>query len=116
MAKRSVAVVRRSPSRVVYRNSRKRKRKPTIPLSIVGGFMPYLVYNLQNFKYYGIQQMIERSTLPFVPYNPHHGFVQTDKLMFGLYPVAAGIAIHFAARWLGVNRALSRMGVPLVRI
>ncbi|GAI52966.1 unnamed protein product [marine sediment metagenome] len=40
----------------------------------------------------------------------------TYYFRYGLYPLLAGALVHKGANWLGINRALSRAGVPVFRI
>ena len=39
-----------------------------------------------------------------------------DNLMRGLLPLAIGLGLHFVASKLGVNRALGRARVPVLRL
>lgn len=52
----------------------------------------------------------------FIPWDFSKGNFSTGGLKYGLYPIAIGFLVHKLAGIFGVNRALGRMKVPLVRI
>jgi len=115
--------------------SRHHKRKVTIPLAIVAGFVPgfWDVYQhgkdfgwiprtggspiyaansgLTTFMadFFGIANADYQATF-------NTGAFTSQRLGRGLYPVLLGFAAHWGANKLGINRMLGRMNVPWVRI
>jgi hypothetical protein len=103
-----------------YRNSAPRKAKFTIPLAVVGGFLPIATFTYQQVKSGGINSL-QYVTKRIIPYdkdaNGGKGAISTQYLGQGLYPIIAGWLIHYLVGGkLGVNRMLSRAGVPLIRL
>lgn len=96
-----------------------RKASMTIPLAVVAGFAP-LGLGLFGAAKRGLsgdtagasQELVIRTT----------GFNTDDKtwnagvFMQSYGPIVAGILVHKLAGRLGVNRALSRAGVPFLRV
>lgn len=89
------------------------RKKMTIPLGVVAGFVP-LGVGIWNRKSQPGQ------IAPYVlgsltGYVPGQGF-STQYMAEGAIPIAAGFITHYLASRLGINRALGRAGIPLIRI
>lgn len=89
------------------------KKKFTLPLSVVAGFVP-LGLGIWNRK------AAPATIAPYVlgsltGYVPGVGF-STQYMTEGAIPIFAGFITHWLAGRLGINRALGRAGVPIIRI
>lgn len=142
MAKRTVAirtVAVSRPSRYSRFVSRAHhKRKITIPLAVVAGFIPGTMDVIKNSRDngffpltlgYGNSGTNDSNTGMATLLGDFFG-IQTAgtqqaynvkawsswRLQYGLYPVLAGFAVHWGANKLGINRMIGRMGIPYVRI
>ncbi len=108
--RRSVAVRRRR----VFRSFKRRNTKFTLPLAIVAGFVPVGVglWNRRGSS----QAMGDFLQAGFTGISPGTGQFQFSNMRAGLIPIAAGFFAHMVASRLGINRAISRAGIPWVRI
>lgn len=103
--------------RTIQKHSRRHSTKVTIPLAIVGGFVPFVAHTYRNYKSGGMSHAMTYFAKPFVPFDPVTGQMDTSKLSYGLYPVVGGLLVHWLVGGkLGVNRAMARAGIPLIRI
>jgi hypothetical protein len=93
------------------------KPKMTIPLAIVGGFVPMGVDLVSAFKVGGIPAALGHVSLCTTGYDPADGLWKPMFAVKTLYgPLLLGTIVHKVAGGLGINRMLARMGIPLVRI
>lgn len=111
------------------------KPKMTIPLAVVAGFVPGIIdvwAHGQDFGWipklggspiYAANSGITTLMADFFgiansDYQAQFGTgpFTTQRLGRGLYPVLLGFAMHWGANKIGLNRQLSRMHIPLVRI
>lgn len=99
---------------------RHHKRSFTIPLAVVAGFTPLVTRFAANALHgEGIDYAGKRALEDLTGYRVEDGkwsLGGDHTAKYGLYPIAAGLGVHWIASKLGVNRMLGRMGVPLVRI
>lgn len=90
-------------------------KKPgmTIPLAIVAGFaVPVAgVFQLGGMTLQDKVTTVGRWMTGF----DRAGF-HPDALKNGLYPVLGGFAVHWFANKIGINRAMARARIPLIRI
>lgn len=93
-----------------------RKTKMTLPLSVILGFTPLVAKGIGDFRSGGVSGL--RNTVSaVVPWNFQTMKPSVSNLGYGLIPIVLGIAVHkFVGGTLGVNRALGRMGMPLIRL
>lgn len=88
-------------------------KKFTLPLGVIAGFVP-LGVGIWNRK--SNPSSIGGYVLgSLTGYVPGVGF-NTQYMADGAMPIMAGFLAHYLAGRLGVNRALGRAGVPLIRI
>lgn len=112
MARRRTSVVRRR--RFSFRRSGYRaKPKMTIPLSIVAGFVPVVV-GVWNRRSSG-QAVSDYLQSSFTGIGSDGKF-NFANLKGGLMPIIAGFAVHKVASVIGINKALGRARVPLLRV
>jgi hypothetical protein len=99
--------------------STKRKAKMTIPLAMVAGFLPAVAdikNNANSFGGWGASALHTGAGL--IGYDTvnkkYVGWSQAKAA--GLPGVALGFLVHILATKLGINRSLSRAGIPFIRI
>ena len=104
-----------------YRVSKNRgKPKFTLPLAVVGGFLPIATFAYNQVKSGGVSNL-QYVTKRLIPWdkdaNGGKGAFNTQYLGQGLYPIILGWLVHWlVGSKLGVNKMLTRAGVPLIRI
>jgi len=93
-----------------------RRNKITLPVAVILGFMPLTAAAINDIQAGGFQGL--RNTVSaIVPYDVNTRKVTFAYLHKGLWPIIAGFLVHkFVGGGLGLNRALSSMGLPWVRI
>ena len=113
-----------SKTRTIYRTAKAKRRhgKPpmTISLAMVAGMVPLLVdmkagYTAGGGGMIGIEEAGHNAVVSLTGYEYRSGHWKLGdaKGMFGLL---VGMGAHKLASRLGVNRAIARAGIPLVRI
>jgi len=112
MARRKVA--RRRSFSFRRRSFSRGKTKFTLPLAVVAGFVPVGVgiWNRRSSAQ-GIADYLQAG---FTGITPGTGQFSFANLKQGLMPVTAGFLVHMVAGKLGINRAIARAGIPLIRI
>lgn len=94
---------------------KKHYRRPgfTLPLAIVGGFMPMAVgaYNRRSTP----GEIPKYLLASLTGYYPGVGW-NAANMKDGALPLLAGMLAHKLAGRLGINRLLARARVPVIRI
>lgn len=97
----------------------KRKAKFTLPLAVVAGFVPITLKGVDLVKSGGFGNL-KYLTKRLIPWdsdaNGGKGAFSAKYLGEGLFPILGGIAFHMIANKIGINRLLSRAGIPFIRI
>lgn len=100
------------------RNRGRSKRHFTIPIGIVAGFMPAVADIQKNAGSFGVLGSIQHTTAGLIGWdtvsNKWTGWTQMRAA--GTPAILAGFLAHMIANKIGINRALSRARVPLIRI
>jgi len=91
------------------------KPKFTLPLAVVIGGMPLIAKGINDVRAGGIGGL-QNTVSAIIPYNVAAKKVDFSGLNQGLYPLIAGVIIHKLAGMIGINRMLSRSGIPFVRV
>jgi hypothetical protein len=111
---------KKSQTRTVYITKSRRRARPgfTLPLAALAGFTPMVMELPAEIKAKGlISGVAQTLSTNLVGYNPWH---KTWNVGYAAshcwFPVLAGILVHKMAGKLGINRALARAGVPIIRI
>jgi hypothetical protein len=92
------------------------KQKMTIPLAVVAGFMPLgidVAHQLQAGEWEQAGYVLQHN---LIGVNPWTGKWDTQGFSHGLYPILGGFGVHWIANKVGINRMLSQMRIPLIRI
>lgn len=92
----------------------RRQRKTTLPLAIIGGMLP-VAAGVWARRSSGTE-MANYLQAGFTGVTPGTGAWNIANLRMGLFPVMAGFMVHAIAGKLGVNRALGRARLPLIRV
>jgi hypothetical protein len=96
---------------------RRAKGGMTLPLAALAGFTPLVTYAMLDYKQGGVRLAASGACARLTGYNPADGQFHASLLMHGTVPIALGLLVHkFVGGKLGVNRALSNAGVPLLRL
>lgn len=97
------------------RRRRGGRRKFTLPVAAVAGFVPLASDVYYNFRSGGAQ-----GAMTWLKYDllgiDGNGHFSASGLSRGLGPIIGGFIIHGLANRLGINRAIGRMGIPVIRI
>jgi len=97
-----------------------RRAKFTFPLAVAAGFASPVLRTIDHAKYgiTGPEGAIAEFTRTMIGVNPLQTPMKFElwRLRYGLWPVLLGLGVHKAASALGVNRMLSRAGIPFIRI
>lgn len=88
----------------------------TLPVAVLAGFTPLAYEVLGGYRAGGIANAGSRALIMTTGYNTQDGKWHPEMMLRGLGPIVLGMLVHKAAGRIGVNRALSRAGVPFVRI
>jgi hypothetical protein len=102
----------------VPRHRAHRKAKMTIPLALVAGLVPTAIYCYEGAKASSVpwSEVSHRLTMRVTGYDRVNHKWDAGELMRGWTPIILGMLVHSGANKLGINRQLSRMGIPLLRI
>lgn len=91
------------------------KPKFTLPLAVVGGFVPLITKGMEDYRAGGIAGL--QNTIPAItcysPANKKFTFAQAHR---GIIPIMVGFGIHKVATMVGLNRVLAQARVPFLRI
>lgn len=88
----------------------------TLPVAVLAGFGPMVADVVHGYKTGGISSAANDLLANVSGYDARSKSWSFELLAKGMGPVLAGVLVHKLAGKLGVNRALSRAGVPWVRI
>lgn len=95
----------------------RRKSKITIPLAVVGGFVPMGAKLLSDWNQYHDINIITRELGQFTTgFDWTTGKFSLGGLRYGLLPIVAGFGVHYMASKFGINKAIARAGIPFLRI
>lgn len=103
--------------RTATRNFRRAKKKFTLPLAIVAGFIPAGM-DIYNNRAEGIPQSVAHTVAGLIGWDTHSGkYVGWFQAKAAGAPgLAIGFGVHYLASKLGINRMIARAGIPLIRI
>lgn len=73
------------------------------------------VENASNHGLHDATQVLVKDFTGYQP-DPRYDAFKFNRMKEGLLPVMVGILVHKLAGRLGINRALGRAGVPIIRI
>ena len=97
----------------------RRAQRTTLPLAVLAGFVPLGVGTIETAQLAiaGKPEAAARHmSIVATGYDPEKRHFYTSALMKTYTPLIAGMVVHKVAGWVGVNRALARAKVPLLRV
>jgi hypothetical protein len=98
----------------------RRRGKMTIPLGVVAGFAPLAFTAVSDFKVHGGAYAAKAVGCNLTGFDLNGDGKWRPELglwKIGLGPIVAGLLVHkFVGGSLGVNRALGRAKLPLLRL
>jgi hypothetical protein len=106
----------RTITRYVKVRSKRRHKSFTIPVGVVLGLVPLVNETIVGFKADGVQGAGQNALAVMTGYYPKTKTWNGAWLKQGLMPLMLGFGVHWLASKMGVNRALGRAGIPLLRI
>lgn len=113
------AIARRTRTVYVKRVGHRAKHM-TIPLAVVAGVAPTLAFAYQGFMLPGGEggpvEAAHRITMRMTGYEWKNGNFSWSQLAQGWGPLLLGAMAHKAANRFGLNRAIAKAGIPLLRI
>lgn len=98
------------------KKSRRNNKSFTLPLAVVGGFMPLAVHALDDYRVAGLPHVAKGICVRTTGYMIDTGKFEFGYLMQGMGPIVAGTLVHKLAGKLGINRMIAAAGIPVVRI
>lgn len=113
------ALARRRPT-YFARPRHRSKAKMTVSLALLAGLAPTAAFAIEGFRIGGteggIVEAMHRITMRLTGYEWKGGGFSSAQLMMGWTPLLMGGLAHMAANRLGINRMMSRAGIPFIRI
>lgn len=93
------------------------KPQPTVPVAVLAGFAPLAKDVVQGYQSGGFSGAAHYLVGGVTGIDTNTGKWNWPWALTHFWiPVAAGIAVHKVANKMGVNRVLSRAGVPFLRV
>lgn len=102
-----------------FRGSRgRRSRKFTIPIAVVAGLVPTVMEGKRLMDAYGTISGFPIGVVSgLTGYNIREANWNWTRLKAGLFPMIGGMLVHnILGNRLGINRALSAAGIPVIRL
>ena len=98
------------------KKKRSRKNRFTIPLTVAAP-LGYTGYNAYLYaRNQSVPDALDKVSKWYTGYSLETGKWSMANLSFGLFPLLLGMFAHKVANRLGVNRALSSAGIPIIRV
>jgi len=112
--RRAVSVRRRrSVSRARVRG---RRPRPTLSLAVIAGLVPGATGTFNVARAHGMEAGGKHFLKVYSGYDVTSNDWRLREMALGMFPLAAGVVLHRAATWFGINRMIARAGIPFVRI
>lgn len=92
----------------MVKKPKRRKRQMTIPIALIGGLA-----GMPNLREAITALFSGNIDLALVNLG---AMVSPSGIRANIIPLATGMAVHYGASKLGINRALGAAGVPFIRI
>lgn len=88
----------------------------TVPVAVLAGFTPLVAEVVGGYRAGGVTNAASRALIMTTGYNTQDRKWYPSMMASGVGPIVLGILVHKLAGKLGVNRALSRAGIPFLRV
>jgi len=109
-------VITKYRTRAPAKKRSRRKNNLIFPLAIVAPMAYVGAGTVSNISKIGLSSSMAVLTNQMTGYDPRTNDWKLSRLKNGLGPILVGALIHKVASKFGLNRALSRSGVPFIRI
>ena len=86
-----------------------------IPVAIVAGLAPGVIKTVNGFQA-GMNTGMSVAAGIWTGYDSVNARFDYRLLWHGAFPLLIGVMVHAIASRLGVNRAIARAGIPILRI
>lgn len=97
-------------------NPRRRRNGITVPIAVVAGFIPGFYNVAEHTRLYGWRGGIKEMGRIYMAFDHTTGNWDWDWLKYGTIPILIGLLAHnLIGRGLGLNRALARARLPVIR-
>ena len=109
----------RRPTRRVrtMKNGRPHRKKSfTLPVAILAGVAPGAIMTVNAFKTYGTTGGAIYAGKIYTGYNIDSNKFNLADMRYGTLPVLVGFLVHKVASAIGINAAIARAGIPVLRI
>lgn len=100
----------------VAKSKSHRRRRFTLPIAVVAGLMPGIANVFGGFQVGGLEGAAQTATVIYTGLDPNTGQWNFNFMGRGTIPILIGVLVHRIASGLGINRAIARAGIPVVRI
>ena len=110
------AIAKRKARTVYVRRVGRKAKSMTLPLAVIAGFVPMGMNVWNSYKEGGLDKASQSLVAQTTGFSRYDGKWHFDYLMAGMGPVLSGILVHKLANKLGINRAIARAGVPILRL
>lgn len=104
------------PRRRGYYRARSRPAGVRVPVAIIAGLMPGAMRFLAWVKIGDYNGGLQHLVAQYTGYHIWDGKWSTDEMGNGLYPLMMGVAVHYIANAVGINRWLDKSRVPIIRV
>ena len=93
------------------------KKSFTIPLAIVAGVAPGLgrMYSVVKAGG-GVEDVTQVASLAYLGYDTSTAKMNLAGMRIGTLPIVLGFLVHKVAGSMGINSAIARAGIPILRI
>lgn len=95
---------------------RSRKNNFTIPVAVVAGFFPLANQMRMGWGNDGVIGAGKEAVYALTGFHLDSGTHNWNWMWYGTWSILAGAAVHYVAKRMGINRALSSAGIPLLRV
>lgn len=96
--------------------TRRRAKKMTLPISVIGGFFPLAHQMHLGYQVEGLTGAGKQFVFSMTGYHQDTGTFNPHYMWNGLFPIVVGGLIHWGANRLGINRTLAQSRIPLLRV
>lgn len=113
--KKTKATVAKSNPNPIRRGRRRANFR--IPVALVAGFVPPVIITAAVTKRHGLKWGLIVLFAILTGWDIIGGRWEPRLMKFGLLPIALGLGIHYyLGQRGGINRKLSRIGIPILRV
>lgn len=98
------------------KSKRRSRKKFTLPVAVIAGFLPGVGASISDFQTYGMKGATTMMSRRYIGFDPQSNTFRPGMMWGGTFPLLLGLIVHKVAVIMGVNRALASAGIPFVRV